>query len=93
MIIHHGGAGTTSAGVRAGIPIIVVAFTADQPFWGKRIHSIGAGPEPILVKRLSAERLEKAIVEAESKAIRERAQVIGQRIKKRGWGRSGFEGD
>jgi sterol 3beta-glucosyltransferase len=41
MIIHHGGAGTTSAGLRAGIPQVVVPFTADQPFWGSRVHAIG----------------------------------------------------
>src|SRR5215208_6437717 len=57
MVIHHGGAGTTSAGLRAGIPNVVVPFTADQPFWGKRVQAIGAGPEPILVKNLSVEKL------------------------------------
>jgi sterol 3beta-glucosyltransferase len=81
MVIHHGGAGTTSAGLRAGIPNIVVPFTADQPFWGNRVNAIGAGPKPILVKNLSVERLVQAITEAESKAVRERAQIIGQRIR------------
>jgi sterol 3beta-glucosyltransferase len=81
MIIHHGGAGTTSAGLRAGIPHVVVPFMADQPFWGNRVHAIGAGPKPILVKRLSVERLVNAIHEAESNAVRERAQVIGQKIR------------
>ena len=81
MIIHHGGAGTTSAGLRAGIPNIVVPFMADQPFWGRRIHAIGAGPKPILVKKLSVKALIQAIVEADSTTIRERAQVIGQKIR------------
>jgi sterol 3beta-glucosyltransferase len=81
MIIHHGGAGTTSAGLRAGIPNIVVPFTADQPFWGNRVHAIGVGPKPILVKSLSVEKLVQAVVEAESNIVRERAQVIGQRIR------------
>lgn len=81
MIIHHGGAGTTSAGLRAGIPNIVVPFTADQPFWGKRIHAISAGPEPILVKELSVERLVRTIAEAGSKVVRERAQAVGQNIR------------
>ena len=81
MIVHHGGAGTTSAGLRAGIPTIIVPFTADQPFWGKRVHAIGVGPEPILVKNLSVERLVSAIAEAESKVFRERAQAVGQGIR------------
>ena len=80
MIIHHGGAGTTSAGLRAGIPNIVVPFTADQPFWGKRVHAIGAGPKPILVKNLSVENLTQAIVEADDPIVRKHAQVIGQGI-------------
>jgi sterol 3beta-glucosyltransferase len=81
MVIHHGGAGTTSAGLRAGVPNIVVPFMADQPFWGKRIYAMGASPKHILVKNLSVEKLAAAIVEAESKVIRERAQVIGQHIR------------
>jgi sterol 3beta-glucosyltransferase len=80
MIIHHGGAGTTSAGLRAGIPSIVVPFMADQPFWGRRVHAIGAGPRPILVNKLSVRALTQAIAEAETDAIRERAQAIGQKV-------------
>jgi UDP:flavonoid glycosyltransferase YjiC (YdhE family) len=81
MIIHHGGAGTTSAGLRAGIPNIVVPFTADQPFWGRRVHDLGAGPRPILVKTLSVEKLAQAMAEAEGGRIRERAQALGQEIR------------
>lgn len=81
MIIHHGGAGTTSAGLRAGIPNIVVPFTGDQPFWGSRVHAVGAGPKPILVKNLSVIKLTHAIAEAEKNVIRERAQFIGQGIR------------
>lgn len=80
-VIHHGGAGATSAGLRAGIPSVVVPFTADQPFWGKRVYVVGAGPKPILVKSLSVEKLVRAIVEAESNLIRKCAQVIGQQIR------------
>ena len=81
MIIHHGGAGTTSAGLRAGIPNIIVPFTADQPFWGNRVHEVGAGPMPILVKKLSVEKLMGAIARAEENDVRKRAQAIGQSIR------------
>jgi sterol 3beta-glucosyltransferase len=81
MIIHHGGAGTTSAGLRAGIPNVVVPFTADQPFWGRRVNAIGAGPRPILVNKLSVENLMRAIAQADDQAVRERAQVIGQKMR------------
>lgn len=81
MIVHHGGAGTTSAGLRAGIPNIVVPFTADQPFWGRRVRAVGAGPQPLPVKKLSPEKLTRAIAEAESDSCRARARVIGRRIR------------
>lgn len=81
MVIHHGGAGTTGAGLRAGIPNIVVPFTADQPFWGGRVQAVGAGPKPILVKKLSVEKLTRAMAEAETNAFRERARAIGQEVR------------
>jgi sterol 3beta-glucosyltransferase len=81
MVIHHGGAGTTAAGLRAGIPNIVVPFTGDQPFWGRRVHAVGAGPKPILVKDLSVGKLTQAIAEAETDAVRERARAIGREIR------------
>lgn len=81
MVIHHGGAGTTSAGLRAGIPNIVVPFTADQPFWGRRVHAVGIGPNPIPVKSLSVAKLTQAIAQADGNVYRERAQDIGQRIR------------
>ena len=81
LVVHHGGAGTTAAGLRAGIPNIVIPFTADQPFWGKCVYKVGAGPKPILVKNLSVQRLSEAMVKAENNIVRTYAQVIGQKIK------------
>jgi len=81
ILIHHGGAGTTSAVLRAGIPQVVVPFMADQPFWGSRVHAIGVAPKPIRVNQLSVEKMVRAVAEAESKYILERAQVTGQVIR------------
>jgi sterol 3beta-glucosyltransferase len=81
MLIHHGGAGTTSAALRAGIPQVVVPFMADQPFWGSRVNVIGVAPKPIRVNQLSVEKMVSAMAEAESKDILERAQVTGQAIR------------
>lgn len=80
-VIHHGGAGTTAAGLRAGIPNIVIPFAGDQMFWGKRVHTIGAGPRPINVKSLTATRLASALAEAEESALRNRAQQVGRAIR------------
>lgn len=81
MVIHHGGAGTTAAGLRAGIPNIVLPFLGDQPFWGERIHKVGAGPKPILVNALSVEKLAQAIANAEDESVRTRARMIGLQIQ------------
>jgi len=81
MIVHHGGAGTTSAGLRAGIPNVVVPFTADQPFWGRRVCMMGVGPKPIVVKNLSVENLTQAIIDADDKVVYDRAQVVSRKIK------------
>lgn len=60
-VVHHGGAGTTATGLRAGKPTVAVPFFADQPFWGDRIYRLGAGPKPIPFTRLSVEKLAEAI--------------------------------
>ena len=43
-VVHHGGAGTTSAGLRAGVPSVVVPFFGDQPYWGSVSLTSGSGP-------------------------------------------------
>jgi sterol 3beta-glucosyltransferase len=80
-VVHHGGAGTTAAGLHSGIPNIVVPFAADQPFWGARVHAIGAGPQPIPVKKLTVQKLSAALVEAEGDAIRNGAQAASWKIR------------
>lgn len=62
-VVHHGGSGTTGLALRSGVPSMVVPFTADQPFWGKRTHDLGAGPRPIPFSRLTADTLAQAMRE------------------------------
>ncbi len=81
-VVHHGGAGTTSAGLRAGVPTIIIPFFADQPFWGQRVAKLGVGPAPIPRKQLTAERLAQAIQTAVSnQAMRQRAAELGTKIR------------
>lgn len=81
-VIHHGGAGTTAAGLRAGIPSIIIPFFADQPFWGQRVAALGVGPEPIPRKKLTAERLAQAIeIAVTDKAMRQKAIALGDKIR------------
>ena len=80
--VHHGGAGTTGEAIRAGIPAVVVPFAVDQPFWGSRVHALGVGPEPIPRRRLTVERLARAISEAlRDDVMRARAALLGARLR------------
>jgi UDP:flavonoid glycosyltransferase YjiC (YdhE family) len=81
-VVHHGGAGTTAAGLRAGVPSVVVPFFADQPFWGRRVAKLGVGPSPIPRKELTVERLARAIeTSLEDSAMRLRAAELGAAIR------------
>ncbi|XP_011625938.1 sterol 3-beta-glucosyltransferase UGT80B1 [Amborella trichopoda] len=60
-VVHHGGAGTTATGLRAGCPTTIIPFFGDQFFWGDRVHEKGVGPAPIPIYELSVERLANAI--------------------------------
>jgi sterol 3beta-glucosyltransferase len=81
-VVHHGGAGTTAAGIRAGVPSLVIPFFGDQSFWGRRIAELGAGPSPIPRKKLTADRLAQAIHQAVTDdRIRQNAAALGARIQ------------
>ncbi len=81
-VIHHGGAGTTAAGLSAGVPSIIVPFHGDQPFWGRLIAKLGVGPNPIPRKKLSADKLAKAIQEVvTNQVMRESAANLGSKIR------------
>ena len=81
-VVHHGGAGTTAEGVRAGVPAVIVPFVFDQPFWGARVKALGLGPDPIPQKRLTADRLAHAIkIAVSDENIRQRANSYGEVIR------------
>jgi sterol 3beta-glucosyltransferase len=80
--VHHGGAGTTAASLRAGVPTLVTPFFGDQPFWGQRAADLGAGPRPIPRNQLTVERLARAIeIAVNDPAMRRRAADLGVRIR------------
>ena len=81
-VIHHGGAGTTAAGLQAGIPSILIPHFADQPFWANRVEDLGVGPKGIIRHRLTAENLADAIIEATTNPdIQHKAAELGKKIR------------
>jgi sterol 3beta-glucosyltransferase len=80
-VVHHGGAGTTAAGFRAGVPTIIVPHNGDQPYWGRRAKQLGIGTDPIPRKKLTADKLAAAIREATGDPdMREKAAALAQKI-------------
>lgn len=81
-VVHHGGAGTTGAGLRAGKPSVICPFGVDQPFWAQQVYGLGVGTPPIPQKRLTAEGLAGAITTAVNDAgMRQRAEALGGKIR------------
>jgi sterol 3beta-glucosyltransferase len=81
-VVHHGGAGTTAAGLRAGVPTVIIPFFGDQGFWGQRVAELAVGTAPIPRKQLKVERLAQAIQTAVSDpAMRQSAANLGAAIR------------
>ncbi|NES24757.1 MAG: glycosyltransferase family 1 protein [Symploca sp. SIO3E6] len=81
-VVHHGGAGTTAAGLRAGCPTIICPFFGDQPFWGRRVQALGVGSKPIPQKQLTAKKLAQAIREVTlNSSLRQQAKMLGEKIR------------
>jgi UDP:flavonoid glycosyltransferase YjiC (YdhE family) len=81
-VVHHGGAGTTAAGLRAGRPTLVVPHMSDQPFWGRRVHELGVGPKPLPRARITAatlaERLHTLVADQQ---LSGKAAALGAQIR------------
>jgi len=81
-VAHHGGAGTTAAGLRAGVPAVIIPFFADQPFWGQRVAALGVGPAPVPRRKLTAERLAAALDAATGDPqMRRRAVEVAEALR------------
>lgn len=81
-VVHHGGAGTTAAALRAGVPAVVVPFMSDQPMWAQRVHQLGAGTRPIPRHKLTAENLAEALeVAVTDREMRKRTRALGRQLR------------
>lgn len=80
-VVHHAGAGTTAAALRAGVPSVTIPRSGDQPFWARRLYQIGGGTAPLVWKRLNAGDLARSITAAMTDShLRNRAVELGHQI-------------
>lgn len=80
-VVHHGGAGTTAAGLVAGRPSVICPFQGDQYFWGAAVHRAGAGPRSLPANKLTPASLASAIRAAiNDSAMRARSTELSERI-------------
>ncbi|GAA0162007.1 glycosyltransferase [Lithospermum erythrorhizon] len=80
-VVHHGGAGTTAAGLKAACPTTIVPFFGDQPFWGERVHARGVGPAPIPIDEFSLPKLVAAIEFMLDPKVKERAIELAKQME------------
>ncbi|XP_026436825.1 sterol 3-beta-glucosyltransferase UGT80A2-like isoform X3 [Papaver somniferum] len=80
-VVHHGGAGTTAAGLKAACPTTIVPFFGDQPFWGERVHARGVGPAPLPVDQFSLQKLINAINFMLDPKVKERAVELAEAMQ------------
>ena len=80
-VVHHGGAGTTAAGFRAGVPQVVIPHSNDQPAWARRVHELGVGAKPVPRKKLTADNLAEGIRNALTQPVKDAAKALGAKIQ------------
>lgn len=79
-VCHHGGAGTTAAGFKAGVPSIIIPFSNDQFAWAHRAYDLGVGSKPVPFKKLTADTLADAIHSALQKETVAKARALAASI-------------
>ena len=81
-VVHHGGAGTTAAAFRAGVPQFVIPHFADQPYWARRAHELGVAVKPVDKFKLNAQSLADGIkAMVTTPALSENAARLGRLIR------------
>ncbi|GGB25404.1 hypothetical protein GCM10011492_14340 [Flexivirga endophytica] len=77
--VHHGGAGTTAAALRAGIPSLITWFNADQPLWGRRLEALRVGSYRRF-RDLTADECVTALTTLLTDPTRDRARTLAGRL-------------
>jgi vancomycin aglycone glucosyltransferase len=85
-IVHHGGAGTTTAAARAGKPQVIVPHLYDQHYWAHRVRQLGVGSSGPTRESLGVETLTPVLQECLSSGIAQAAQALAHRTESHGAG-------
>jgi sterol 3beta-glucosyltransferase len=81
-VVHHGGAGTTAAILRAGVPALTIPFMQDQPYWAQRLRQLGVSPDPIPYKKLNVKNFaERLSLVSQDVTFQNQARHIGTQIR------------
>ena len=81
-VVHHGGAGTTAAACRAGVPSVIIPHIADQPYWGQRLRTLGVAPKMLYRCDITARKLARRIHQTvSSKSMAEKARALGEKVR------------
>ncbi|WP_129311610.1 glycosyltransferase [Streptomyces sp. L2] len=81
-VVHHAGAGTTAAGLRAGVPSVPVPIQFDGGFWASRLVGLGVAPAAVPLRGLTVDALSGALARAtRDPSYGERAQALGTRVR------------
>ena len=89
VVCHHGGAGTSAAGFRSGVPSIILPFALDQHAWAQRAFELGVGPKPLPIKKLTAEKFAELVAFASQTKIHKQAQELAMKISAENGARDG----
>jgi sterol 3beta-glucosyltransferase len=80
-VVHHGGAGTTAAGLLAARPTLVCPVLGDQGFWAQRVRDLGVGPAPLPARRLGVDELaDRLRMLAREASYRRRAWAVSEEL-------------
>jgi UDP:flavonoid glycosyltransferase YjiC (YdhE family) len=79
-VVHHGGAGTTAAALRAGVGSLIAPVGVDQFFWAGRVEALGCGAGLGAHGRGDEHALAAALQRVLSAPVRERAGQVAAAI-------------
>ncbi len=82
LVVHHGGAGTTTNAARAGVAQLVVPHVMDQFYWAARVEALGVAPPALPRRRLNAARLAERIAAGlDAEWLGERARELAAALR------------